>query len=749
MRTPESGRTRATHYTVLLLTAILAIHTAIIVFGCSEENGGTRIANRHPIVVIKGGPLQGSTASYNAQILWSGWDEDGVVTHYEYAVDPPAAFSQWEIAYPERFPYIRIEVIGPAPVNRPVPGQDTLLVSKVVDGDTVSFRWVETHEFSRTFSFQTPNPDSQFVGGGIEPLDRYSGSHVVYVRCQDNDGAFSDTDPSTGGDTLEADYIGYTATTQTPSSHLVLPAVHSEVATLGPTLYAEWDGIDPDAPGFDKVPKGYLYNLLRVDRLQPPVPILHASPDLLNRFGHWTYQSADTLTAKMELAVPGEYIFGIRAVDEPGAIEPVLQLGRNVIRFQALSKGGKPTLCIQEPDFAPICFRGIGEAQEAQVPTNRVLYFTWQGIPDPVVGPIQAYSWGLDLADLSVEGPGSGWSSWGPSQSPVPAIKFSQPGIHVLYVRVKDVSESITLATLVLHVIEFTFDKEALLVDDYLDNLDPRDSEHDAFWQDMLANSGVPLDQFSEFASFGQNDRGSLFPIKPDLSQLAPYKLIIWDNAAWGYNFTSALFHATVEFPLLSSYLRAGGNLWITGSLTVAATTVDTTSHTYSDLVYPKTLRPGDWAWDFLKLHSSRINNDKGNNKQNLLHSVKPFPGVPNIYTSMVVDTTKLTLFERTNGGLRFADAIFDPMYAESEPGFRGDIDTLYAYGASGPEYQNRFSPYHNKPCALRWHDPDPAREQGRVQWFGFELYYFQNSQAAQVFKESLDWMREEEPPRQ
>jgi len=749
MRTPESGLVPATrllhNFSRLASFAILA---SFVFHACSDENPGVRVANQHPIVVIKGGPLQSSIASYNVTIFWSGWDEDGMVAHYEYAVDPPAAFSQWEIAYPERFPYIRVDVIPPAPTNRSMPGQDTLLVSKIADGAPVSFRWVETHAFSHNFTFLTNHPDSAFVGGGIEPMEQYSGTHVVYVRCQDNEGAFSDADPTTRGDTLEADYLGYTAITQTPTSHIVLPAARSEVATLGPTLYAEWDGLDIDAAGIDKTPKGYLYNLLRLDRLEPPIPVLSASPTLLDRFGKWTFQSADTANLKLEMAVPGEYLFGIRAVDEQGAIEPILKLGRNVIRFQALSKGGKPTLCIHESDFAPICFRGFGGPQEVQVPAKRTLDFTWQGIPDSVVGPVQAYSWGLDLPDVSVEGPGSGWSAWGPSRFPVPAIRFGQPGIHVLYVRVKDISESITMATLILNVIEFTFDREVLLVDDYLDNLNPRDSEHDAFWHEMVANSGVPLEQFSEFASFGPNDRGSLIPIMPDLSQVAPYKLIIWDNAAWGYNFTSALFQGTSEFPLLSSYLRAGGKLWLTGSMTVAATLPDTSTGTFSDLIYPKSLKPGDWAWNFLKIHASEISNDKGDHRQNLLRTVKAYPGAPNAYVTMAVDSTKLTPYERDNGGIRFSDAIFDPMYAESEAGFRGDIDTLYAYGAAGPEYQNRFSLYNDKPCAIRWHDPDPARQQGRVQWFGFELYYFQNTPAAQVFKNSLAWMSEEESPR-
>src|SRR5262245_61530322 len=79
------------------------------------------------VAPIKGGPLNHSVASYTARISWSGWDEDGMVAHYEYAIDPPDAFSNWEIANPERFPDIHIAVL-PGPAK----DEDTLVVSKPV-----------------------------------------------------------------------------------------------------------------------------------------------------------------------------------------------------------------------------------------------------------------------------------------------------------------------------------------------------------------------------------------------------------------------------------------------------------------------------------------------------------------------------------------------------------------------------------------------------------------------------------------
>ena len=756
MVSSRSALARSAQLINLLMAALLA---ALSAFGCSEDHPGTRVANRRPVVVIKGGPLQGSTASYNAQIFWSGWDEDGAVDHYEYAVDPPPVFSQWEIGHPEAFPNIEVEVRIKDPRVGRDPGSDTLVVSKVVDGVTYSFRWVETHEFTRSFVFQTLHPDSQFVNGQIEPLNQYSGAHLIYVRCLDNEGAFSDTNPGTRGDSLEADYVGYTAISQTPTSQIVLPAARTDIAVLGNTLYAEWKGEDRDAPGRDKSPAGYLYNLVRLDRLEPPVSALYASPALLDRFGQWIYQSADIPKTVLELAVPGEYIFGVRAVDVAGAVEPVLQIGRNVLKLQALARGGKPTLCVSEPNIGTVCFRGIGDPQEFEVPAQRNLKFTWSGIPDSLVGSIQAYSWGLDLADLTVEGSESGWSGWSTLRAPPSPINFRESGTHILYVRVKDVAGTITLASLILHVIEFTLEPKVLLVDDFLDNVSPFDFEHDAFWEEMIseyaAGSDFSPEQFSTFNVFGANDRGNITPIIPFLSTLAAYELVIWNNAGWGYSADSGLFRSTAATPLLSAYLRAGGKLWITGSMTVAATA----GHGVADVVYPYTMIPpgttcpsyavrcGTWAWEFLKLHSTLVNNDKGVNRVNLLHSARPLPQSP--YDSLGVDVAKFNLYQQTYGGFSHADAVFDGIYAESEPGFRGDIDSLYVYGAAGQEFQNRFSSYHNKLCALRWHDPDPAREHGRVQWFGFEMYYFQNSQAAEVFKKSVDWMREEEPPTQ
>jgi hypothetical protein len=722
---------------VLPLMVVLVVCVAIA--GCGHETDEL-IENDPPIVQITGGPLNQSTDSYTARIFWTGWDEDGIITHFQYALDPPPEFSEEEIGNPEDFDAITMIAI-PGPTEF----QDTLRVSKVVDGEIYTFDWVQTREFSRAFAFETPNPDSvQSSGSTPEPGDTFSGLHELYVRAQDNDENFSDLA-----------FVSYTAQTFIPESEITRPEIQTDILLLGSTLNVTWDGLDPDSPDPNKKPTGYLYRLLRLDTLEPPIEIIFVgSPKILYEKGDvtWTYQSAETTSVILQLGVPGKYVFGVRAVDVAGAEEARLNFGRNAFKFQAFATGGKPDLTIREPAVGTFAYRGIGAPQEGEAATGQVLFFHWTASAEAYGGQIEAFSWGIDIPDLDVEGPGSGWSGWGLTDGNFEPIIFNRAGIHVLYVRVRDIAGTITLGTLVLNVIEFTFDKELLFVDDSFDDLYPRDHEQDGFWREMIDGYGAfSPEQIGELHAHLDNDRGALSPIPPLLEDLGRYKMVLWDCRGSGYNGTSAFLKVTGIAPTLSGYLGAGGKLWVSGRLTVAATDPDPTG-LRANLVYPKEeLGPGNFAWDFLKLHSTRINNDKGLGQvgKNNLYNVKPYPNRPTTYERMDVDLTKLNPAAVLRG-VSHADAIFDPLFAHSEPNFRGTIDSLYIYGATGPDLLDppRSSSYQNRLTALRWHDPDPDRRRhGRVQWFGFPMYFFFNNQAQDTFNRSMDWFREETIP--
>ncbi len=264
----------------------------------------------------------------------------------------------------------------------------------------------------------------------------------------------------------------------------------------------------------------------------------------------------------------------------------------------------------------------------------------------------------------------------------------------------------------------------------------PTDVEHDAFWASLFDDSG----RFEETDHFvhsvhGANDTYSPVPLPPRLSDLGRYQTVIWSCAGGGYNGQSGLFSTTVFRKHLGAYLRAGGKLWLTGSMTVAASMPSATG-TNADFVYPKSPVRGMFPYDFLRLYSGKIDNDKGTRKNNNLIGVIPFPGKPEIYPAMDADAVKVSLYK---SGVSHGDVVFDPIYGQDETGFSGKIDSVYAYISYMPD-----SPYNKKLNAIRWHDPDPARGQGRTQWFGFPLYFMKKEQAQIVFNRSIDWFREE-----
>lgn len=716
--------TRAGFKAVLLLSVLAAV-------GCGKKTDNPK-PNQAPFVKITGGPLANSTESYTAQIFWSGWDNDGIVDHYEYALDPPVDFSLEEIAHPELSPGVTVTVI-PGPTE----AADTLVVSKPAEGGGLaSFRWIQTREFSRAFAFQTPNPDTiTSTGGSRQPADTFSGVHTVYVRAQDDDKTYS-----------EPDELGYTAFTITPTATVRRPDISGDILTLGGTLTITWDGNDPDSPEANKKPVGFVYRLLDLNSLDPSPPLTSVtSPNLLFDKGNvvWTYQRADTVSKTFKLATPGKYVFGVRAVDVAGGVEPFLEFGRNAFKFQAFAGSGKPTLTVSERAIGTFSFRGVDIPVEVEVPTGRQLKFSWQGNADEYGGVIEGYSWGLDIPDLDVEGPGSGWSPWGLILGNQDPIVFTKAGIHVLYIRVRDTSGAITLATLILDVIEFPFDKEVLMVDDSFDDTYPRDSEHDAFWDAMFAGYGkFQTGDVGQFSSHLANDRGAIHPLELHLSDLGRYKLVVWNNRGSGFDGDSGLLRVVAK-PTLASYLGAGGKVWISGRMTIGATVPEVTG-LRGDLNYPKELEPGDFAWDYLKLHTTKLDNDKGSVTRNNLFIAHPFPGKPEIYPEMNVDESKQSAGLR-GLGITHTDAVFDPIFDHSEPNFKGTLDSLYVYGATGDEILSKPSPYNNRLMAIRWHDPSANREHGRLQWFGFEPYYFLNSEMQVTFNRSIDWLREEQ----
>ncbi len=690
--------------------------------GCGDDGTGRR-ENLPPTAELTTSPVEGDTLDYRLRAFWTGSDPDGYIAWYEYAVDPPSVFTEAEIADPEGSPGVQTSVLNGSgdEIGR-------LRVSKTVDGADYSFDWVRTLAFNHEFAFSASGADSVEGDFGREPTGLFYGVHRLYMRAVDDGGAVSPPDK-----------VAFTAETLAPEAEITGPDMgESAYRMTGLDVTVNWDGADPDGGGAK--PVGYFYRVKKLENriwiVQPGPGYLFTPPDSESV---WTYRPADSSFCDLSLEANRTYYFGVRAVDEAGAVEPFLDPGRNFFRILSRPSAPVPLVTVSEPSLGIFTFPATAAYPEMASLEGLAYRFSVSCDASSYGGSCGDMRYGLDIADLETD---EGWSARMPVGD-LPPITLDGPGVHALYIDVRDDLGSHTLAMLVLETVTPAFDREVLWVDDVRDQLNPRDEQHDAFWMSLFDDSG----RFGEgsvnvYEVFGDRDLVNREPVPPGLEELLRYEQIVWECKGSGYNGVSALWLDAGFRPLLGQYLRAGGKLWVGGQMTVVAMTPG--SATAANFTYPKEMEPGTFAWDFLKLYTGRINNAKGgttpgSSTDDNMIGVDPFPGRPEIYPAMEQDPAKINPFA---GSIPFGDAIFDPIFGQDVATFTGQLDSLYVYKAVKI---NRT--YNNKLNALRWHDPDPDREQGRVQWFGFPLYYMKKEQAQETFNRSIDWFREEPTP--
>jgi hypothetical protein len=675
----ESGRSNSLRG--LFRVTLLCAAAAILCRPAVEAPNASPV-NVAPSVHFVTSPLDGAIVSARITIEWRGADPDGFIDGFEYSVDAQ--------------------------------------------------EWVTTPDTIGSFVFSTPDAESTMVGSQKLPIAYFRGTHTLRVRAVDNEGATSDPVSAT-----------FTARTQTPEALITKPIIGTGILNVGSTIRAAWGGADPDGPSPEARPVAFLYKLLQTNTIPPGIPLQYISdPTILySHGGAWTYQSADTVDRIFSLAVPAQYVLGIRAVDESGAIEPFLEFGRNAFKFQAGVNWGVPKLTLEEPVLGKWSC-SIPDTFDAKAPMFRALHFTVSCSAEAQGETCPDMRWGLDLADPAQP---AGWSEWLPVGD-LPSLTFFDPAVHRLFVQVRDSYDTVTTALLRIEVIEFPFDRGVLWVDDRRDQTYPNDTQHDAFWASLFRDSArfggdwTTSTQVFRHEVFGPNDTGTTIPNPPSLTELARYRLVIWETFGDGYNGYSGLLASASAGRDLATYLAAGGNLWVGGPLTVPPLLPPPTPTGPADFVYPKdvTTQPNSFAFRFMKLASSRIMNAKGVPTNDNLVGALVFPGKPATYPAMQQDVAKVSPYKLS---VSHCDAIFGPILAQNA-GIVGVIDSLYVYQA-----KVTTSTFHNRLVALRWHDPSPAPLHGRVQWFGFPLYYMKQAQAQDTFNRSIDWFRSAPEP--
>lgn len=681
----DSLRSRGAGSVRRVTLSLFVVGLGLAAVSCNGNKDGRPVENIRPHVRLTGGPIQGDSASYTSEFFWSGWDDDGVIDHYQFAIDIPDHFSLEDI-------------------NNP--------------GD-VGIAWTDSSVFRARFLFTTPEQDSILNPDGSVTLpNRYRGDHTFYVRAVDNEGGVSN-----------ADFLTFTARTVTPRTTITVPRVVAGGASylvVGSQFNVAWTGEDPDSPDPKRKPKYYEWKLIKVPGVLFVTEANYAVNEDPGPNFEWNRVGADTLGVRVNLE-PGSYVFAVRAIDEAGGTESKFFFGQNAVLMQSSHAPfvGKPILTTREKTLGVNVFPADGSIVNYELPQGKCLRFDFTADAQTYGGVIQAFNWGVDVADDDAEGPNSGWRGWSLINYTYEPICFSQPGGHVISIKVRDTGGGITYGHIGVTVIAFPLDRDVLYVDDYYKTVDSAvlggtvtDATIDAKLKNALLAAGY--DQVFESSPWGFGDlTGTL--VFPKLSELARYKFIFWNVLGSGggsSNANCALLQGTgcATNRIVPAYVASGGSIMIFGELVFGAMkdrngnqgACRTTTAYSPDVGLQFDSR--SFVCDYLHICGGDFRDAKTGSGN---YMTRARPTATALKFKMPLVEVDSALFASSLGGINLVDAMFQPTFF-----LEGGLDTLYTC-----QPVRSTSGFNNKPIAWRYADPKPIPEQGPVAVFGFPLH--------------------------
>lgn len=524
--------------TAVRFRAFLAALSCFCASACSDQvRPPTERAFSAPETELTYGPAESDTTTFRVHFYWAGHDKDGEVVRFRWAMDADTA--------------------RPIPEWRATTAKDTIL-SCPVDPATAVRR------------------------------------HVFVIASEDNDGRI---DPTPARRFFSARTIPPTACITrgpSPNSPYVLPA-----------FTFEWRGEDPDGGiiGNGGDVDSFEYLLLKVGALSDSVSLsheplpsynLHVYVDLVNRatgdalpepHADWKWVGVRGGSRRFVSILPGEYVLAVRAVDEAGARERVLEYGCNIRHFTVVAPSAgmiAPRLRICT-DALLACLGPVSASDPwrtipVEVLEGETISFSWSATPGYYGGEIAGYSYALnDSTALGQPDPARTGVTLTPDLLP--------EGTHFLFVRVVDAQGYTTRMWVPIHVIRPAFRDPAhgrsiLYVDDstapgvYYPGQDeatsignfPNDVTETEWWTlELLNGLGVPVTEWDATPAGVAELQGRK---PPPLRALANYSTVIW-NVDFNNSITNptALWRTLVGDleNALRTYVRGGGTLILTG----------------------------------------------------------------------------------------------------------------------------------------------------------------------------------------
>jgi len=527
--------------------------------GCARPQAIVLLPNQRPTLEVTQAPVSANQPFfYGYEFRWAGFDADGHIDHFRYALDPPTT----------------------------------------ADAETT---WVKTTDNRRSFLF----PSSQ-----VDTLtDRTAeGYHTIVLQAVDDRGAFSAPVARS-----------VTSFTIAPIVQIVQPTPnHLFSPTFGPSFRLGWKGEDPDGRGTNK-PVKYKYKLFYDGNPEFDFITLLVNPDSLRRryaptFSSWDSVGGDTTSVDIRDLVPNRrYVVAVVAFDEVGAYSPIMNLDVNMLFFNVGFAGlvGPKFTVFNESFFFSFASGGFSLDPATFIRTEaaagRPLHFNWFATTNPG-SFVSGYRWMLDgnITDESDRkdevADTKHWSRWSAQTTGVDLAPIEPDGpseTHILYIEAKDNIEQVSLAIVQFTVVRALFDRELLFVDDtrFLGDKPvaggcvdrprgvwPTAAELDTFF---FARGGMPwrcypagtLSPVGIFQGYAFDTLGTRFLPQGTLtlSQLSHYRHVVWytdSKSARNVNEPNITLDPMSELRWLTfagrsnpigPWVSQGGQLWMFG----------------------------------------------------------------------------------------------------------------------------------------------------------------------------------------
>ena len=526
----------------LILAAFIAW---VLASGCSKGKAGfTPPPKKDPETELTYAPVQYDTTTFRVHFFWTGFDDDGEVKRFHFAVDtdtlrPPG---EWPTTTSKDTTLLfQVDPIQELKVH----------VFKVAAEDNEGR--IDRTPASRAFSAKTLPPHSQ-INKGPSGFNLSIGPNFTFE--------WSGIDPDGGetGGKVPVDTFQYMLLRVGGIADLHPGAPYDPLPPFEQNLYV---GLIDGAIG-DGLPAGD-----------------HAN--LHNDHSDWKWIGIRALKLRFRNVTPGEYVFTERAVDIAGATEKGLGFPTNIRHFTVTNRNSGPVLTVR----SSILNRPLPSAtgpddfarKELQVFEGETVSFSWSANADAYGGEIEGYTYALDdtssFPGLDVRQTAATFS---PSKLTV--------GSHFLYVRAVDDGGLVTNLVQPLKIVHPAFKdpgapRSILFVDDSVVQLGNRSGPNDQVetnWWTLRGSTGHgPLTDLTEaygvvnVEEWDTTERalGSVEGRKqPAPSDLAPFTTVVWTtDASNGGSISTALFRTVAggDYSELQGYLRAGGTLILTG----------------------------------------------------------------------------------------------------------------------------------------------------------------------------------------